>query len=153
MNSFSKRAITHADEKGYRYSKNIKKKKKKRYKEQKNRRKEAPIESPGNILLSGLLAKLDKEASKKNNADDMSTSKGSDGGSSLSYSDNDTEYAEDTMKVDNEEEGNFIGDNWEWNNWEPNDVSQEILGPKIEDKYNGPHRLEDAVENKFTTAL
>jgi hypothetical protein len=57
------------------------------------------------------------------------------------------------MKVDNEEEANFMGEDWEWNNWAPHDVSQEIPGPKIEDKYNGPHGLEDGVENKFTTAL
>eukprot|EP00957_Ditylum_brightwellii_P112314 8563581-Ditylum_brightwellii.AAC.1 len=55
MKSFLKRAIACADEWGYRYSKDIKKKKKKRY----------------------------KEASEKHNADEMSTSKGSYGGSSL----------------------------------------------------------------------
>eukprot|EP00957_Ditylum_brightwellii_P159431 12136314-Ditylum_brightwellii.AAC.1 len=86
MKSFLKRAIAHVYEKGYRYLKDIKKKKKKRYKGQKNRRKETPIESPGNTLLSDFLAKLYKEASKKHNADNMSTLKGSDGGSSSSYS-------------------------------------------------------------------
>eukprot|EP00957_Ditylum_brightwellii_P002925 223628-Ditylum_brightwellii.AAC.1 len=95
----------------------------------------------------------------------MSTSKGSDGDDKSSndgsepdikdcaFVEDDTEYAEDMMKVDNEEEGNFMGKDWEWNNWAPHDVSQEIPGPKIEDKYYGPHGLEDSVENKFTTAL
>eukprot|EP00957_Ditylum_brightwellii_P120348 9183007-Ditylum_brightwellii.AAC.1 len=100
-----------------------------RCKAEKIRRKETPIESPGNILLSGLLAELHKEASKKHNAYNMSSSKGSDG-------DDGTECVEDIMKVDNKEEGNVIGEDWEWNNWEPCDVSQEIPGPKIEDKYN-----------------
>eukprot|EP00957_Ditylum_brightwellii_P113044 8619895-Ditylum_brightwellii.AAC.1 len=86
MKSFLKRGIARVDERGYRYSKDLKKKKKKRHKKQKNRRKETPIESPGKTLLSGLLAESDKEASKKHNADDMSTSKGSDGCSSLLYS-------------------------------------------------------------------
>eukprot|EP00957_Ditylum_brightwellii_P198446 15123416-Ditylum_brightwellii.AAC.1 len=78
MKSFLKRAISCADEKGYRYSKDVKKKKKNQHKEQKNRRKETPVESPDNSLLSDLLAELDKEASKKHNAGIMSTSKGSD---------------------------------------------------------------------------
>eukprot|EP00957_Ditylum_brightwellii_P011661 880621-Ditylum_brightwellii.AAC.1 len=90
MESFLKRAMACADERGYRYSKDVKKKKKKKKKKrckgQKNRRKEIPIEKPGNILLSSLLPDLDKEASKKHNADDMSTSEGSDGGSSIWYS-------------------------------------------------------------------
>eukprot|EP00957_Ditylum_brightwellii_P212113 15366985-Ditylum_brightwellii.AAC.1 len=84
MNSFLKRAIARADEKGYRYSKGVKKKKKKRRKEQKNRRKETRLR----VL----------EASKKHNTDDMSSLKGNDGGSSLLYSDDDTEYTEDMMK-------------------------------------------------------
>eukprot|EP00957_Ditylum_brightwellii_P086507 6582142-Ditylum_brightwellii.AAC.2 len=72
----------------------------------------------------------------------MSTSKGSDEGSSLLYSgvcqsisddesssdgsgpnvkdcafaDDGTEYAEDMIKFNNEGEGNFIGKDWEWNN-------------------------------------
>eukprot|EP00957_Ditylum_brightwellii_P146924 11185726-Ditylum_brightwellii.AAC.1 len=149
MKSFLKRAIACADEKDYKYLKDVKKKKKKRHEEQKNRRKETPIESPGNILLSGFLAELDKEASKKHNADNMSTSKGSDGGSSLLYSDDDTEYAESMTKVDNEEAGNFMGEDWEWNNWAPHGASQEIPGPKIEDKYNGPHKLEDGAEKNL----
>eukprot|EP00957_Ditylum_brightwellii_P200046 15250322-Ditylum_brightwellii.AAC.1 len=103
MKSFLRRAIAPADEKGYRYSKDVKKTKKKRHKEQKDRRKETPIESPGNKLLSGLLAELDKETSKKHNADNISTSKRSNG-------DDDTEYTEDMMKVNNEEEGNFMGE-------------------------------------------
>eukprot|EP00957_Ditylum_brightwellii_P175715 13379320-Ditylum_brightwellii.AAC.1 len=50
------------------------------------------------------------------------------------------------MKVGNEEEGNFMGKDWEWNNWAPHDISQEILGPSLEGRYNGPQRLEDGVE-------
>eukprot|EP00957_Ditylum_brightwellii_P042520 3219625-Ditylum_brightwellii.AAC.1 len=99
----------------------------------------------------------------------MSSSKGSDGGFFLLYSgvcksisggkrsndesepdikdcafaDDDTEYAEDMMKVNNEEECNFMGENWEWKNWAPHDILQEIPDPKIEDEYNGPHGLED----------
>ena len=84
MKSFLKRAIAHTDERGYRYTTDVKKKKK--CKRQKKKRKETVIESPGNIILSGLLAELDKEASKKHNTDGMSTSKGSDGDFSLSYS-------------------------------------------------------------------
>eukprot|EP00957_Ditylum_brightwellii_P191166 14555669-Ditylum_brightwellii.AAC.1 len=72
----------------------------------KNRRKETSIKSPGITLLSGLLVELDKEVIKKHNADNMSTSKGSDGGSSLLYLDcafvdDVTEYAEDMMEVNN----------------------------------------------------
>eukprot|EP00957_Ditylum_brightwellii_P019627 1480744-Ditylum_brightwellii.AAC.1 len=77
MKSFLKRVIACADEKVCRYSNDVKKKKK-RCKEQKNRRKETPIESPGNTLLSGFLDELDREASKKHNADNTSTSKESD---------------------------------------------------------------------------
>eukprot|EP00957_Ditylum_brightwellii_P063049 4785421-Ditylum_brightwellii.AAC.2 len=50
------------------------------------------------------------------------------------------------MKVDNEEEGNFMGEDWKWNNWAPRDVSQEIPGPKFEDRYSGPRGLKDGVE-------
>eukprot|EP00957_Ditylum_brightwellii_P061385 4659501-Ditylum_brightwellii.AAC.1 len=86
MKSFLKRVIARADERGYRYTMNVKKKKKRDIMDRKAEGKILPSKSPGNILLSGLLAELDKEASEKHNADNMSTSKGSDGGSSLLYS-------------------------------------------------------------------
>eukprot|EP00957_Ditylum_brightwellii_P049907 3782959-Ditylum_brightwellii.AAC.1 len=144
----------------------------------KKKRKETVIESPDNILLSGLPAEKDKEANKKNSTDNMLSSKGSNGGSSLYsgvirsitneeslndgskpdikdcvYVDNDNEYAEDMTKVDNEEESSFMSEEWEWNNWATHGISLEIPGPKLEDRYNRPHSLEDGVKEKFTTAL
>eukprot|EP00957_Ditylum_brightwellii_P065552 4972187-Ditylum_brightwellii.AAC.2 len=62
------------------------------------------------------------------------------------FANNDSDYAEDTMKVDNEEEANFVGDEWKWNNWAAHDISQEIPGPKLPDRYNEPQRLGDGVE-------
>eukprot|EP00957_Ditylum_brightwellii_P158679 12077472-Ditylum_brightwellii.AAC.1 len=62
MKSFLKGAIAHVDEKGYRYTKDAKKKKK--HKAQKKKRKVAVIESPCNILLSGLLAELENKANE-----------------------------------------------------------------------------------------
>eukprot|EP00957_Ditylum_brightwellii_P056071 4249561-Ditylum_brightwellii.AAC.1 len=50
------------------------------------------------------------------------------------------------MKADNEEEANFMGEERKWNNWAAHDISQEIPGPKIPDRYNGTHRLGDSVE-------
>eukprot|EP00957_Ditylum_brightwellii_P169317 12886489-Ditylum_brightwellii.AAC.1 len=108
----------------------------------------------------------------------MLSSKGSDGGFSLysgvvrytsndessndgskpdikdcAFADNDNEYAEDMVKVDNEAEANFMGEEWEWNNWAAHDISQEITCPKHEGRYKSPHRLGDGVEGKFITEL
>eukprot|EP00957_Ditylum_brightwellii_P063364 4809886-Ditylum_brightwellii.AAC.1 len=83
MKSLLKIAIARADERGYRCTKNVKKKKKNKHKAEKNKKKETSIESPGNVLLSVLLAESEKEANKKNSTDNMLSPKGSDVGSSL----------------------------------------------------------------------
>eukprot|EP00957_Ditylum_brightwellii_P085173 6477500-Ditylum_brightwellii.AAC.1 len=81
MKSLLKRMIANADERGCRYTKDVKKKQKS--KAQKKKRKKTVIESPGNILLSDPLDELDNGAKEKDDTSDMLSSKGSDGGSSL----------------------------------------------------------------------
>eukprot|EP00957_Ditylum_brightwellii_P192106 14623827-Ditylum_brightwellii.AAC.1 len=125
MKLFLKRTIVCADERENRSTNDVNKKQK--HKAQRKKRKDTVIESPGNTLPSGLLAEINKEAKEKNcRVDDMLSTKGSNGGSSLysgvirytyndesstdgikpdikyyAFANNDSEYAEDMMKVDN----------------------------------------------------
>eukprot|EP00957_Ditylum_brightwellii_P210803 15365418-Ditylum_brightwellii.AAC.1 len=123
-------------------------------------------------FLKRTIARADKEAKETNSTVDILSIKKSDGCSSLysgvirytsdddnsnngskpdikysAFANDYSEYAEDIMKVDNEGETDFMGEEWEWNNWAPHDIPQEIPGPKFPERYNGPHRLGDGVEH------
>eukprot|EP00957_Ditylum_brightwellii_P072540 5512464-Ditylum_brightwellii.AAC.1 len=62
------------------------------------------------------------------------------------FANDNREYTEDMMKVDNEKETDFMVEEWEWNTWALHNISYEIPGPKFSDRTNGPHQLEDGVE-------
>eukprot|EP00957_Ditylum_brightwellii_P021451 1618186-Ditylum_brightwellii.AAC.1 len=73
-------------------------------------RKETVIKIPGNILLSGLLAELDKEIYP--NGESLNDGSEPDI-KDCAFADNNNEYTEGMMKVDNEEEANFMVEEWE----------------------------------------
>ena len=54
---------------------------------------------------------------------------------------------------DKEEDVNFLGDGWLWNQWEEIGDDDAIPGPSEYDRYNSPHGLKEGVADSFTTVL
>ena len=50
-----------------------------------------------------------------------------------------------STKTSDEDEKDYLGDEWQWNNWEEHDIETEIEGPKEDDHYSGPHVLKNGV--------
>ena len=58
-----------------------------------------------------------------------------------------------STKTSDEDEKDYLGDEWQWNNWEEHDIETEIEGPKEDDHYSGPHGLKNGVSKKFVTVV
>ena len=55
--------------------------------------------------------------------------------------------------TDEDEEIAYLGNEWQWNQWEHHNIDDEIEGPKEDDRYEGPHGLKPNVGKRFCTVL
>ena len=56
-------------------------------------------------------------------------------------------------KTGEDDEMDYLGEEWQWNNWEEHDIDTEIEGPKEDDHYSGPSGLKSGVSKKFVTVV
>ena len=60
---------------------------------------------------------------------------------------------DDSTKIAEDDEKDYLGEEWQWNNWEEHDIDTEIEGPKEDDHYSGPCGLTSGVSKKFVTVV
>ena len=58
-----------------------------------------------------------------------------------------------STKTSGEEDKDYLGEEWQWNNWEEHDIDTEIEGPVEDDHYSGPCGLKSGVSKKFVTVV
>ena len=52
-----------------------------------------------------------------------------------------------------DDQEDYLGEEWQWNNWEEHDIDTEIEDPKEDDHYSGPCGLKSGVSKKFVTVV
>ncbi len=55
--------------------------------------------------------------------------------------------------TDEDEEIAYLGNEWQWNQWEHHNIDDEIEGPKEDDRYEGPHGLKLSIGKRLYTVL
>ena len=55
--------------------------------------------------------------------------------------------------VDNEDEDNFMGNEWAWNFWKDIADDENVEGPPENDRNNGPHGLKNGINESYMTVL
>ena len=161
IKKYLKEGIHRADQYGYRFSADKVKQRRRRQKQTKDGNEAIP--NTNNVLLSGILQesmerKEDEVAEIENDA-----VSDSDDGTECDMEDSafvTTEVADgesadvfDMQLVDDNDETDFMGGQWAWNNWKPLDIDDAVPGPQYSDHYNGPHGLKPGIEHTFKTVL
>ena len=59
----------------------------------------------------------------------------------------------ETQGNDDDNENVYLGDEWQWNQWEPHNIDDDIEGPNKGDRYEGPHGLRKNISKRFCTVL
>ena len=59
----------------------------------------------------------------------------------------------ETKGNDDDNENVYLGDEWQWNQWEPHNIDDDIEGPNKGDRYEGPHGLRKNISKRFCTVL
>ena len=60
---------------------------------------------------------------------------------------------EEAQVNDDENENAYLGDEWQWNQWEPHNIDDDIEGPNKGDRYEGLHGLRKNIRKRFCTVL
>ena len=59
-----------------------------------------------------------------------------------------------STKTSDDDENDYLGDEWQWNNWEEHDIETEIEGLKENDHCSGPHGLKNGVsKNRYSSSM
>ena len=56
-------------------------------------------------------------------------------------------------KIAEDDEKDYLREEWQWNSWEEHDIDTEIEGPKEDDHYSGPCGLKSGVSKKIITVV
>ena len=126
-----------------------------------------PNKGDGTILLSGIFEEQanvskqlqsDKSKDSKSTAEDDSdkeSSSSSKTSESDTISERDNSVFDDSKAQvnDDENENAYLGDEWQWNQWEPHNIDDDIEGPNKGDRYEGPHGLRKNISKRFCTVL